>query len=164
MIIGFIFAFAITDKAWHKFQTNPTITSLMLNEKFTRMTYPTVSVCPESSASEAKVDSFVRMLGLKANESREIEELLKAIPSISYGPKGLKAVVLSDSVDQIAEHLTNDVRSLAFKLVKSCSDIFTSCRFKGRTISCCSAFLPFLSERGLCWSFNSKKFSTPQEE
>ena len=163
MMIGFLMAFIITDKAWKKFQTNPTITSLYLNENFESFDYPSMSVCPTRGASVEKVDELMKKTGIRNN--KEIEELLHAIPNFTYGSKGLKAVILTDeSSNDVYRLKNNDLRSLAFQLVQSCSEVFETCTFKGKVIDCCSAFLPLFSEHGFCFTFNSKVFATPNEE
>lgn len=165
MLVGFLLAFSVTDKAWQKFQTNPTFTSLILNQHDIRIAYPTITVCPGEAEDPQKVEEFIKKLGVSGNDSEEIAELLKAIPNFSYGSHGLKSLVTSDVVRRNEEKLfTTDPRVLAFKLAKSCDAILGLCYFKGQTIECCSAFLPVYSEHGFCYAFNTKTYGSKQEE
>lgn len=41
-------------------------------------------------------------------------------------------------------------------------DIFTDCEFRGRDI--CSKFFPFLTEEGICFTFNSPNFTSIYRE
>lgn len=166
MLIGFLLAFSITEKAWQRFQLNPTFTSLILNQHDMLMTYPTISVCPENSADESKIDQFVEKLGINSNDTGEIKEFLKAIPNFSFGTDGLRSVVLSDVAKKIVDRLPiSDVRTLAFKLSKSCEDIFKQeCKFKYGKLNCCSAFLPVYGEHGFCYAFNPKVYGTEKKE
>lgn len=165
MLIGFLLAFSITDKAWQKFQNNPTFTSLVLNQDEMRITYPSISVCPVSAANDIKVFELIKKSGITENETQEIAELLKAIPNFSYGPKGLKSVVLSDLAANAIERLSiNDLRSLAFHLALSCDKVFASCQFKNKSLNCCEEFKPVYSEHGFCYSFNSRYYGTSRDE
>lgn len=165
MLMGFLLAFSATDKAWQKFQTNPTFTSLILNDDETKMVYPSVSVCSHSSEDINKISALIKQSGINKTETQEITELLKAIPNFSYGNRGLKSVVLSDSASAAIDKLSvRDLRRLAFKLALSCEDVFSSCRFKNKSMNCCEEFRPIYSERGFCYSFNSKYFGTLSDE
>jgi acid-sensing ion channel, other len=167
MLVGFLLAFSITEKAWQRFQLNPTFTSLILNQNEIRMVYPTVSVCPENSGNGEKITKLIEKLGTNSNESEEIKEFLKAIPNFSFGIEGLRSVVLSTAAKKIVDHQISisDVRTLAFKLAKSCDDVFKQeCKFKNDKISCCDVFQPVYSEHGFCYAFNSKVYGTEKEE
>lgn len=165
MLTGFLMAFLVTDRAWTKFQTNPTITSLVLNDNSNALPFATISVCPDQAASVTKVDDLMKKLKIKENDTREVGELLRAIPNLSYGQKGLKSVILSDEISaEVNDLFGDDLRSLAFQLSIACSDVFSTCRFKGKLINCCASFLPIYTEHGFCFAFNSKIFATPLEE
>lgn len=166
MSIGFLLAFSITDKAWQKFQENPTFTSLTLNNEEMRIVYPTVSVCSDPVYDLQKVENFVKTLSVPSDIALEIIEFLKEIPKFSFGKHGLKSLVLSDKAFDNIDHLNNnyDVRTLAFQLALSCNKIFSSCHFKNQSIDCCNVFKPIYSEHGICYSFNSKLHGTPINE
>lgn len=165
MLIGFLLAYSITDKAWAKYQHNPTITSLLLNKNDMNIVYPTVTICPQPAEDPKEIKDIVNRLTIKVNETQEVENLLRAIPNFSYGPKGLKSVVLSENVrPDIEVLLDNDPRVLAFKLAKSCGDIFESCRFKNHPLDCCESLRPVYSEHGFCYAFNAKSFGTAYDE
>lgn len=162
MLIGFLLAYSITDKAWTKFQNNPTITSLLLKKEL-KIVYPTVSICPQPAEDLKRVNEIVKRLKIKANATQEVEQLLRMIPNFSYGPKGLKSVVLSENVrPNIGLLLDADPRVLAFKLAKSCNDVFDSCRFKNKPMKCCESFRPVYSEHGFCYAFNARSFGTDE--
>lgn len=165
MLTGFLMAFLVTGRAWHKFQTNPTITSLILNDNSNALPFPTITVCPNHAASATKVDDLMKKLGIKNNDTHEVGDLLKAIPNLSYGQKGLKSVILSDEISaEVNELFGDDLRSLAFQVSIACPEVFKTCRFKGKSINCCASFLPIYTEHGFCYAFNSKIFATPLEE
>lgn len=165
MLIGFLLAYSITDRAWKKFQTHPTFTSMLLDQSDKQIAYPTVSVCPKSVVDFERVSEIIGSSGIKTNDTQEIEDLLRAIPIFTYGAKGLKSVVLSETVrPEVDQLLNNDIRALAFKLVKTCSDFLKSCRFKKKLINCCDAFQPVYTEHGFCYAFNSRIYSTPHDE
>jgi hypothetical protein len=103
---------------------------------------------------------MIQQLGANGNESKEIEELLSAIPNFSYGVEGLRSVVSSDEANKFISRLQmKRVRSLAFDLAKNCHEVFyEKCKFKLGTINCCEAFLPVFGEHGICFAFNPRKF------
>lgn len=167
MFIGFLLAFSVADQAWQKFQKNPTFTSLKLNLNELKTTYPTVSVCPEAAGDDRKVSVLIRKTGVTFNETYEIHEFLNAIPNFSYGTKGLRSIVLSESGKIFMNQLSiDDVRTLAFQLKKSCSDVLQpqTCIFKKKIIDCCQVFQPIFTERGFCYAFNSRVFGTLEND
>jgi Amiloride-sensitive sodium channel len=166
MLVGVLLALSITIKAWQRFRLNPTFTSLILHQNQMKMVYPTVSVCPDSSEDENEISRLIEKLGITSNETEELREFFKAIPNFNYGVKGLRSVVLSDGAKKIVDQLTSiDVRALAFKLAKSCDNVFSQqCKFKNDIISCCDAFLPIYTEHGFCYAFNSKVYGTEKKE
>lgn len=165
MLIGFLLAFSITDKAWQKFQKNPTFTSLTLNKEEMKIVYPTVSVCAIQAYDLQKVENLVKISKIALNETAEVAEFLKEIPKFSFGKHGLKSLVLSDKALDDVDYLNNnDVRTLAFQLALSCNKILSACHFKNQSIDCCKVFKPIYSEHGICYSFNSKLHGTPINE
>lgn len=159
MFVGFLLAFSITDRAWQRFQTNPMFTSLVLNQNRIKITFPSVSVCPESAVDDEKVLAMIKSLGTVRNDTKELKEFLSAIPNFSYGNKGLRSIIMSQSVEYDFFRLNvEDPRALAFKLAKSCDKLFKSCRFKGEIVDCSKAFRPIFSEKGFCYSFNSRVY------
>lgn len=159
MSIGILIAFSITKKAWQRFQLNPMLTSLVLSNNEMQM-YPTITVCPENSENHNKIAKMIEKLAVNDNETKEAEELLKAIPNFSYGVEGLRSLVLSDRAHKILNRLeVYSVRALAFKLAKSCDEIFNQdCIFKRETFSCCDAFRPVYGEHGICYALNAKNY------
>lgn len=165
MLIGFLLAFSITDKAWQKFQNNPTFTSLVLNPEKVKITFPTISVCPDSAADPKKVSILMKRSGIDGNDTKELVEFLSAISNFSYGHKGLRSIIMSDSVeDYVGQLITTDPRTLAFQTALSCDHLFHSCKFNNKIIECCKVFYPVVSEKGFCYSFNSKMYGTPFAE
>lgn len=165
MLVGFLLAFSITDRAWQKFQNNPTFTSLLLTQNEIKITYPSVTVCPRSAEDVNKIFELIKKSGIKKNESQEIAELLKAIPNFSYGSRGLKSVVLTESATSAIDQLSiSDLRTLAFHLAMPCKNVFASCHFKNKSLNCCDEFKPIYSEHGFCYSFNSRFYGTSRDE
>lgn len=164
MLVGFLLAFSVTDRAWQKFQTNPMFTSLVWNQHRMKITFPTVSVCPESAVDSEKVLMMMNNSGI-GNETKELEEFLSAIPNFSYGYKDLRSIVMSESFENDFYRLSvEDPRALAFKLAKSCDKLFKSCSFKSEVVDCCKVFLPIFSEKGFCYSFNSRVYADVNAE
>lgn len=165
MLIGFLLTFSVVDKAWQRFQTNPMFTSLILNQNKVKITFPTISVCPNMAEDHKKVLTLIKQSSIRRNSTMELEELLSAIPNFSYGNKGLKSIITTESVeDDIDRLVTNDPRSLAFQLAVSCNNLFLACKFKSKIIDCCKMFHPVVSEKGFCFSFNSRFYSTVNAE
>lgn len=165
MFIGFLLAFSITKKAWQRFQLNPTFTSLILKQDAMQIVYPTITVCPDNSGNEEKITKFTEKLGANANNTEELKAFFRAIPNFSYGIEELRSVVLSDASKKTVNRLSVDVRSLAFKLAKSCDDVFKQqTKFKYDMISSCDAFLPVYGEHGFCYAFNPKVYGTEKNE
>lgn len=79
MMVGVSIAFSITAKAWQRFQMHPMLTSLTLTNNEEQL-YPTVTICPLNAESSDKVATMIREMGVKLNDSKEIAELLTAIP------------------------------------------------------------------------------------
>lgn len=162
MLVGFLLAFIITDKAWTKFNTNPTFTSLKLDHSEMKIVYPSLSICPTEPASQSRVAHFVEKSNLDAKDAQQLKEFLEEIPSFSYGKRGLKSLILSDAVvNKLNDLGIKDMRAAAFKLAALCSDVFDSCRFKGKSVNCCEVFLPVFTEHGFCYSANSRTYGTP---
>lgn len=130
-----------------------------------RINYPTVTVCPQQAEDPRKVEKLLKQLLPNTNDTKEFDEFIRAIPNFSYGSKGLKAVILSENNQyQIEELQYIDLRALAFKIAKTCPDVFKNCRHKGRAVDCCSSFMPTFTEHGFCYAFNAKAIGTPREE
>lgn len=124
-----------------------------------------VSVCPIKAEDNQKVSELIEKAEITKSDMQEIKELLEAIPNFSYGPKGLRSVLLSDTSLIEAKKLTfTDLRTLALHLALSCADIFHSCRFKNKSVECCDEFLPVYSENGFCYSFNARTYGTARDE
>ncbi|KAG5682554.1 hypothetical protein PVAND_011899 [Polypedilum vanderplanki] len=153
MLIGFSLAFSIIDKAWQRFQLNPTFTSVILNDDGMRISYPTVDVCPNISIDSNLVK---QILGHKTfNDTTS--EIASVIPNFEHLKIGdLK--VLGNALK------TDDLRILTFKLAVKCNDYIENCKFKEKDIDCCTKFLPILTEHGFCYSFNSKVYGTSLNE
>lgn len=166
MLVGFLLAFLITDRAWKKFQNNPTMTSLLLNKNEKKIVYPTISICPHFAEDDKLISEVVKQMELNASLTQEVENLFRAIPNFSFGSKGLKSVVLSDNVKpKIKLFLREDPRTFAFKFVKTCADVFEGkCNFKSKSFACCESFRPVYSEHGFCYAFNTKFFGTAYDE
>lgn len=39
-----------------------------------------------------------------------------------------------------------------------CEEIFESCEFKSYNTNCCDYFLPVFTEKGFCYTFNSRHY------
>lgn len=153
MLIGFTMSLSIIEKAWERFQLNPTFTSIIINDEDTRLTYPTVDVCPYMAIDMVKI---INLLGREPNVSKSagITDIIKNFYHLS-----------ANDMKSISRAMnTNDLRVLAFNLAAKCTDLFANCKFKGKPIDCCTKFLPVLSEHGICFSFNARVFGSSLSE
>lgn len=163
MGVGSLLAFSVIDKAWQRFQGNPMITNLVINDIDKEVVYPTVTVCPENSADMGRIDNFLINFGLYNKSSQELNQFLAAIPNFSYDPDELKYVILlPESRSKIQDLEEMNLRNLAFEFALSCADIFKprTCSFRSKSFDCCKYFLPLYTELGFCYSFNSKIYSS----
>ncbi|XP_069675741.1 sodium channel protein Nach-like [Periplaneta americana] len=55
-----------------------------------------------------------------------------------------------------------DLRGLQAKLVKKCEQLLFNCIYKGNRFVCCDRFVPYATENGFCFSFNSRHAYTLQ--
>lgn len=127
--------------------------------------FPTVTVCPESSfslelANETIFEEFAK------NDDEILEEylpILKALPSLSYDTfRNMHEAILN--ISNIQDIKSKNLRQLAFKVGIKCDELLEICKYKDDEITCCEYFLPLYSEHGLCYSFNSRYFSTANNE
>lgn len=163
MGIGSLLAFSVLDKAWQRFQGNPMITNLIINSNEKQFAYPTVTICPENAADMERIDQFLINYGLYNKSSKELNEFFAAIPNFSYDPEDLKYVILlPESRRKVKEMIDLDIRSLAFEFALSCSNVFKprSCSFRGKAFDCCEIFLPIYTEKGFCYTFNSRTYNS----
>lgn len=153
--------------------------------------FPTVTVCPinafspsflndtTSSSSDAtllarndsestggdyndeSVDDGV--VGDASNSEDYYLRFLKALPALSYDTLGTINETLRN-VSQREEVRGKNLRQLAFKVGIKCDELFEICKYKDEEITCCEYFMPLYSEQGLCYSFNSRYYSTPDNE
>ncbi|CAO1377745.1 unnamed protein product [Diamesa serratosioi] len=158
MLVGFLAAFCIADRAWTRFQTNPTLTSMNADVPHYEITYPTISVCPIKAFDGIVVKEVAALLTKTENE--DLENVLKTIPGLSY--TSIKTLNISFSVSKLLQN--QDLRELAFKMKIPCESVFESCSFKSNEINCCDNFYPVYSEIGLCYAFNAKYYGTPRNE
>lgn len=93
----------------------------------------------------------------------ELLPVLMALPRLSYDTFGsMQEAILnmSDGLD-VSKH---NLRQLAFKVAIKCEELLEICKYKDDEISCCDYFYPLYSEHGLCYSFNTRYYGTPEEE
>jgi hypothetical protein len=100
------------------------------------------------------------------NDNKEedyYQQFSKAMPALSYDLFGSihdAAVNLSQREDMRDKNL----RQLAFQVGIKCDELLEICKYKDEEITCCEYFMPLYSEHGLCYSFNSRYYSTPENE
>lgn len=91
------------------------------------------------------------------------QQFMKAMPALSYDIFGSihdAAMNLSEREDMRDKNL----RQLAFQVGIKCDELLEICKYKDEEITCCEYFMPLYSEHGLCYSFNSRYYSTPENE
>lgn len=168
MIMGSLMAFTVVYSSWMRFQDDPIVTNIVMNEKGKRVTYPTVTICPKNSADPAQITQFIINFGLYKNGSKEFDEFFGAIPNFSYDEDDLKYVILTPKSRQKLKQLDydGDLRSMAFDFARSCDQVFKprSCLFRGKIYECCDIFLPIYTERGFCYTFNSRIYGKSFDE
>lgn len=101
----------------------------------------------------------------KSNSEGYYLRFLKALPALSYETLG----TIHETLDKINNSQKEDVRNknlrqLAFKVGIKCDELLEICKYKDEEITCCEYFMPLYSEHGLCYSFNSRYYSTPDNE
>lgn len=149
-------ALSVTIKAWQRFQLNPTMTSVVYNDEDQQIVYPTVNVCPIYMIDESKITRFFGDL----KNSSGGDEISDLVPNFKL--EGSKKMNFGQFKN--LSSLTNDLRLMLMSLSRECYDIFKKCHFKGVEINCCTFFLPTLSEKGLCFAFNTKIYASSQAE
>lgn len=168
MIIGSLMAFTVVYTTWTRFQGDPIVTNIILNDKDKQITYPTVTICPKNSADPAQIAQFILNFGLFMNGSKELNEFFSSIPNFSYDVDELKYVILTRNSRQKLKQLDfeGDLRSMAFDFARTCDQLFKprSCTFRGKKYQCCEIFLPIYTERGFCYTFNSRIYGKSFDE
>ncbi len=155
--------------------------------------FPTVTVCPINAFSPSLINdtsSSSESTPLARNESETtasdyndggVEDtnddaatgqsnnedyyltFLKSLPALSYDTLGTINDTLHN-VSQKEELRSKNLRQLAFQNGIKCDELFEICKYKDEEITCCEYFMPLYSEHGLCYSFNSRYYSTPDNE
>lgn len=100
------------------------------------------------------------------NDNDIMEEylpILKALPALSYDTFGTihKAIL---NVSDVGALKKKNLRQLAFKVGIKCDELLEICKYKDDEIACCDYFLPLYSEHGMCYSFNTRYYSTDSNE
>ncbi|CRK93114.1 CLUMA_CG006714, isoform A [Clunio marinus] len=154
LALGFLMAFVITDKAWRKFQNNPTLTSMAIDDEGMKIHFPTITVCP------------IFQQKVKESEKRKLNQnVLKDFANFPHRLKTLKLFDWSNFfLHQNSSIDMENARSKIFELSPTCNNVLGSCKFNNKEIDCWKYFLPVLSEHGLCYSFNSHFHDTPTNE
>lgn len=88
---------------------------------------------------------------------------LKSLPALSYETLGTTYDTLKN-ISQKENVRDKNLRQLAFQVGIKCDELLEICKYKDEEITCCEYFMPLYSEHGLCYSFNSRYYSTPDNE
>jgi amiloride-sensitive sodium channel len=99
----------------------------------------------------------------KSNSEDYYLRFLKALPVLSYDKFGTFHETLLN-ISQRVDVRRKNLRQLAFKNGIKCDELLEICKYKDEEITCCEYFLPIYSEHGLCYAFNSRYYSTPDNE
>lgn len=144
-------AFSITSKAWQRFQLNPTMTSVVFNDRDEQIVFPTVHVCPFYMIDELKIAKIIGELKFLSDG----DEIFDFVPNLQLeGDRKME----SDQIKKLTSS-SSDLESTILNSSLGCSDIFNKCNFKGIEIDCCTFFLLNLSEKGLCFAFKADKLT-----
>lgn len=144
--------------------------------------FPTVTVCPNNAYSPNFSNETATTLARNENETESggentedgedngvnnnedyYQQVLKALPALSYDTFGSiheAALNLSQKVEMRDKNL----RQLAFQVGIKCDELLEICKYKDEEITCCEYFMPLYSEHGLCYSFNTRYYSTADNE
>lgn len=125
--------------------------------------FPTVTICPLSPFNPELVNETATTALASDDNFDEFIPVLKSLPKLSYESFGgtYEAVLnMSNELDLSQFNL----RQLAFKVSVKCEELLEICKYKDEEISCCDYFSPIYSEHGMCFSFNTRYYGTPQEE
>lgn len=124
--------------------------------------FPTVTVCPlEPFNIDAINETAIEKVGNHESSAYEPSVmLLKNLTRLSY--ENLKDFIISKYTSVIKPSETNwnkqSLRKWAFSVVIDVDDVFTQCKFREEFKNCTEIFHPIYSERGFCFSFNSRYY------
>ncbi|EFA10172.2 sodium channel protein Nach [Tribolium castaneum] len=150
--IGAVATAVIIVSLWDKFQTNPTITGLDTDFHNWKVPFPAITVCQEKPYNLSRIEEYF--------------EDKYSDPSLGYSV-GLLTELTKLSFDSIRELTfkikpsasnTFDLKEVAFELMNRCEEIFESCEFKSYKSNCCEDFFPVFTEKGFCYTFNSRHY------
>lgn len=195
--IGAVAAFVIIGSLWEKFQTNPTITGIVLvilinifiiiTQHFSNficnlsplfddlgldtdfhdqeLIFPSVTVCPLDPNNMAAVNAtaYQTLSNYEPNYD-EYFPLLESLPQLSYETIDEAYKVFKDTTANLDNTRKLTLRQFAFKLAKTCEELFVACKFRGDIMACCPSFKPVYSERGFCYSFNARYYGMEDDE
>lgn len=141
--------------------------------------FPTVTVCPFNAYSPNFLNETANF-SLARNESETesdnagdedssnnndnyYQQVLKALPALSYDTFA-SIHEAARNLSQKVEMRDKNLRQLAFQVGIKCDELLEICKYKDEEIACCEYFMPLYSEHGLCYSFNTRYYSTADNE
>lgn len=126
--------------------------------------FPTVTVCPIEpfnvdavnetafeKVSEHEHAAFASNFGLLQNITRLSYENLKEF--VEYVLKNI--LIIKPGATNWQKH---SLRKWAFMVAINVDEVFTQCKFREEIKNCSEIFRPIYSERGFCFSFNSRYY------
>lgn len=123
--------------------------------------FPSVGLCPRSRINWPRLQQEMPEQFLGSDASAEKKELFRSFFAAASG------VHLNDmrSLGEFFENSTLaakisqldglDVAKVLETLNLECTDLFTSCQWRGKPHNCCEIFELQRTEFGFCWVFNS---------
>lgn len=121
------------------------------------MDFPTVAVCPIDPFDEDKVNQTAyRTLAHYDDNYPEFIPILEILPKLSYDNLDIAFQEVAILKTKLDNEKKTTLRQLVFKVAMSCETLFYNCMFSGERIPCCDYFKPIYTERGFCYSFNSR--------
>jgi acid-sensing ion channel, other len=106
---------------------------------------------------------LVKRLKDSEEEQEKIVPFLHKLTRMTYENMD-EAVNTLSNISDIASLQSESLRNWLFSVVIECSEIFTRCRYRGDTFSCCDIFYPVYSERGFCFGFNARTNDSEENE
>lgn len=128
------------------------------------LTFPTVTVCPFEpyNSSTVNTTAITKLADYESVAYAPNVVLLENITRLSYDNLkefvlfyiGHKTIINSGATNWNKESL----RKWAFRVAIDVDDVFKQCKFREEVKSCNEIFHPVYTERGFCFSFNSRYY------
>nr|CAD7405063.1 unnamed protein product [Timema poppensis] len=121
--------------------------------------FPSVSVC--ESKNEDKLKKFINKY-YDDEDTRQMFFRQKALRNIAFfkgeanDVKQCYKIVAEEQIyNEVLKCPTANISEISYKIRSTCSEMFKTCDWNGKSINCCDYFLPIETEMGICYSINN---------